>query len=107
MSKAAKATEGRSGQLLQAADGDVLHFLSRTLRANFLDAEPQDVLEKLQNLMIALEQQESALSHWPDSPNKSRICTALANSRSAISRIVDDLNVAARNQPHARAVNAL
>ncbi len=107
MSKAVNAIEDHGTLLSRAVDLDVLRFLSRTLQAHFLDAKPQEVLAKLQNLMIALEQQESTLSHWPESPSKSRICTALANARSAVSRIVDDLNVAARNQPDARAVNAL
>jgi hypothetical protein len=107
MSKAVNAIEDHGTLLSRAIDHDVLRFLSRTLQAHFLDAKPQEVLAKLRNLMIALEQQESTLSHWPESPSKSRICTALANARSAVSRIVDDLNVAARNQPDARAVNAL
>ena len=81
MSKAANAIEDHSAPYRGAADNDVLRFLSRTLQAHFLDAKPQDVLAKLQNLMVALEQQESTLSGWPDSPSKNRICTALATAQ--------------------------
>ena len=50
MSKPAKTPDvarvaaeiSRDGQ-----DGDVLHFLTRTLQAHILDAEPTDVLAKL------------------------------------------------------------
>jgi hypothetical protein len=107
MSKAVNAIEDYSAPSSRTADNDVLHFLSRTLQAHFLDARPQDVLAKLQNLMVALEQQESTLSGWPDSPSKNRICTALATARSAVSRIVEDLSTAARQQPDHRAANAL
>ena len=107
MSKAANAIENHSVSPARTGDNDVLHFLSRTLQAHFLDARPQEVLTKLQNLMIALEQQESTLSGWPDSPSKNRICTALATARSAVSRIVEDLSTAARQQPDHRAARAL
>src|SRR5579863_9632695 len=107
MSKAVNAIEADNASPMPAADNDVLRFLSRTLQAHFLDATPQDVLTKLQNLMIALEQQESTLSGWPDSPSKNRICTALATARSAVSRIVEDLSTAARQQPDHRAARAL
>lgn len=107
MSKAAKAIADHDAALSHGADREVLRFLSRTLQAHLYDAKPQDVLAKLQNLMAALEQQESTLSQWPDSPSKSRICTALANARNAVSRIVDDRNAAVRNQPDTRAVNTL
>jgi hypothetical protein len=103
MSQAAKATEGRSAQLSRAADSDVLQFPSRTLRSNFLDAEPQGVLEKLQSLHIALEQQENTLSDWPDSPSKERICAALAKARNAVSQIVEDLGTAAQMPSDSRA----
>jgi len=107
MSKAANATESHGAPLSQAVDNDVLRFLSRTLQAHFLDARPHDVLAKLQNLMTALEQQESTLSNWPDSPSKSRICTALAKAKNAVSRIVEDLSAAAQKQPDSGTANAL
>jgi hypothetical protein len=106
MSQAVKAAEGRGAQLLRAADSDVSHFLSRTLRANFLDAEPQDVLEKLRNLHIALERQENTLSDWPDSPSKERICEAPAKARNAVSQIVEDLGAAAQMPSDSRAAKA-
>ncbi|HUI15267.1 MAG TPA: hypothetical protein VL048_17555 [Xanthobacteraceae bacterium] len=107
MPKAANAIENHNTPSARAADNDVLGFLSRTLQAHFLDAKPQDVLTKLQNLEIALEQQESTLSAWPDSPSKSRICKALAKARNAVSQIVEDLSMAARNEPERRAANSL
>jgi hypothetical protein len=107
MSKAAKPIEDRGAQLLRAADTDVLHFLSRTLQSHFLDARPQDVLDKLQNLHTALEEQENTLSEWPDSPSKERICAALAKARNAISQIVEDLGSAARIPSDARATKAV
>jgi len=107
MLKAVKASEDHSASLSQTADNDVLRFLSRTLQAHVLDANPQDVLEKLQNLIIALEQQESTLSDWPDSSSKDRICAALVKARSAVSQIVEDLNTAARNRPATGALTAI
>ena len=71
-------------------DGDVLHFLTRTLQAHLLDAEPRDVLAKLQNLQDALAQQEHTLADWPDSPSKDRICEALAKAKSQVAQIVED-----------------
>lgn len=91
MSTAAKASTDHRDALSQAAEGDILHFLSRTLQAHSLDGEPQGALEKLQTLMIALQQQESTLANWPDSPSKTRMCAALAKARSTVSKIVEDL----------------
>ena len=55
---------------------------------------------------IALDQQESTLSDWPDSPSKDRICAALAKARNAVSQIVEDLGAAARMQSDTRAAKA-
>jgi len=71
-------------------DGDVLHFLTRTLQAHILDADPAAVLAKLQNLKVALAQQEGTLADWPDSPSKERICAALAKAKRLVAQIVDD-----------------
>jgi hypothetical protein len=95
MSKAAKPTDGRDAPSLGAADQDVLHFLTRTLKAHTLDAEPQNVLAKLQNLKRALDQQETTLSNWPDSPSKDRICAALAKAKNVVAQIVDEFSVTA------------
>ena len=107
MSKAAKSIEDRGATFAQTADNDVLRFLSRTLQAHVLDANPQDVLDKLQNLMVALEAQQSTLSDWPDSSSKVRICAALAKARNAVSQIVEDLGAAAQNRPDHRTVGAM
>ncbi|MFZ3359215.1 MAG: hypothetical protein WCA56_07060 [Xanthobacteraceae bacterium] len=107
MPKTANAAAAINGHLSRAADGDVLHFLTRTLQAHILDAEPQNVLEKLQNLQSALEQQEVTLSDWPDSASKDRICTALAKARNAVSQLVNDLGAAAQKPLVARAAKAL
>jgi hypothetical protein len=90
MSNTAKLTDIGEAPLSRAADQDVLHFLSRTLQAHILDAEPRDVLAKLQNLKRALDQQEVTLSDWPDSPSKDRICAALAKAKNVVAQIVDD-----------------
>jgi hypothetical protein len=95
MSKTAKITDIGGVPLSSAADQDVLHFLRRTLQAHTLDAEPREVLAKLQNLKQALDQQEATLSDWPDSPSKDRICAALAKARSVVARIVDEFGAAA------------
>ena len=107
MSKAAKDIEAPSGPLSRIADDDVVHFLTRTLQAHILDAEPQDVVEKLQSLLTALEQQEITLLDWPDSPSKNRICTALVKARTAVSQIVDDLGTAARRPSNGRAAKVM
>jgi hypothetical protein len=107
MSHAVKAIKDHIAPLVHAADNDVLHFLSRTLQAHILDTDSQGVLGKLQNLMIALEQQESTLSDWPDSSSKDRICAALAKARSAVSQIVEDIGGAAQNRPDRRAAGTM
>lgn len=91
MTKAAKASEIARvpHRKSQAADGEVLHFLTRTLQAHLLDAEPRDVLAKLQQLQKALAQQERTLADWPDSPSKVRICAALAKAKRLVGQIVD------------------
>jgi hypothetical protein len=73
----------------KAAESDVLHFLTRTLQAHCLDAQPQDVLEKLQNLQKALDQQQATLLNWPDSPSRDRICEALTKAKTVVAQIVD------------------
>ena len=93
MSKAAVTSDSgrvRVGNSEQG-EGDVLHFLTRTLQAHFLDAEPQYMLAKLQNLKSALDQQEITLADWPNSPSKDRICEALARAKTLVARIVDNL----------------
>lgn len=88
MSEAIKADQDEAAH---GAEGDVLHFLSRTLQAHILDSGPKGALEKLQNLMLALEQQEKTLSSWPDSASKARMCAALAKAMDTVSKLVDDL----------------
>jgi len=91
----------------KAADGDVLHFLTRTLQAHFLDSEPQDMLAKLQNLKDALDRQEATLAAWPDSPSKERICTALAKARTLVAEIVDQFANTAQKQSDVRVIDAI
>lgn len=74
----------------RTAESDVLHFLTRTLQAHYLDGEPTTILTKLKNLKVALYQQELTLSHWPDSPSKDRMCEALAKARNLVTQIVDE-----------------
>ena len=81
-----------------SADGDVLHFLTRTLKAHFLDSEPDEMLIKLQNLKEALDRQETTLASWPDSPSKQRICAALARARNLVIQIVDRFASTAQTQ---------
>jgi hypothetical protein len=91
----------------KAADGDVLHFLTRTLQAHFLDSEPQDMLAKLKNLKNALDRQEATLAAWPDSPSKERICTALTKARALVAEIVDQFANAAQTQSDLRVFDAI
>jgi hypothetical protein len=92
MSKAASTVDIARAPVQKSQDGDVLHFLTRTLQAHFLDAEPQDVLAKLQHLQRALAQQERTLAAWPDSASKDRICAALAKAKRLVAQIIDDFN---------------
>jgi hypothetical protein len=94
MSNAAKLSDSGDAPLSETADHDVLHFLTRTLQAHTLDAEPRDVLAKLENLKRALDQQEATLSAWPDSASKDRICAALAKAKNVVAQIVDEYRVA-------------
>jgi hypothetical protein len=103
MSKAAKTTDIGRVVLPGAAEGDVLHFLTRTLQAHFLEAEPQDVLAKLQNLKGALDQQEVTLLDWPDSASKDRICEALAKAKILVGQIVDEFATTAEKHSPAAA----
>jgi hypothetical protein len=101
MSKTARTTDIGPAPLPRTtrpitADGDVLHFLTRTLQAHCLDAQPQDVLEKLQNLQKALDQQQVTLLNWPDSPSKDRICEALTKAKNVIAQIVDEFATTAK-----------
>jgi len=105
MSKTAKLSDIGEAPLSSGADQDVLHFLSGTLQAHILDAEPQDVLTKLQNLKRALDQQEVTLSDWPDSASKGRICAALAKAKNFVAQIVDDF--AATAEKPARGAKAM
>jgi hypothetical protein len=89
MPQAVKKT-GISDLLPGADDGDVLHFLTRTLQAHLLDAEPRDVLAKLRNLKAALDRQEATLLEWPDSTSKNRICEALAKAKRLVAQILDE-----------------
>ena len=102
MPKAAKTINFGCTALPGAANGDVLHFLTRTLQAHILDAAPQDVLAKLQNLKSALNQQETTLSDWPDSPSKERICAALAKANRLVAQLVDKFGAAAADETAAR-----
>ncbi len=97
MSKSAKKNDIGGAILAKAGDHDVLHFLKRTLQAHTLDAKPADVLAKLQNLKIALEQQEVTLAAWPASASKDRMCAALAKAKNVIAVIVEDFAIAARD----------
>jgi hypothetical protein len=93
MSHAARIGASSGARLPQAADdgdGDIVHFLTRTLQAHFLDAEPQRMLDKLQNLKSALDQQEITLADWPDSPSKGRIREALAKARNLVAEIAEN-----------------
>jgi hypothetical protein len=89
MPKSATMTRAAGAAMPDDDGGDVLHFLTHTLQAHILDGEPQDVLEKLQNLKLALDQQENTLAEWPDSPSKVRICEGLEKARSLVDKIVD------------------
>jgi hypothetical protein len=91
----------------KAADGDVLHFLTRTLQAHFLDSEPHDMLAKLQNLKDALDRQDATLAAWPDSPSKERICTALAKARALVAEIVDQFADTPQKQSNVRVIDAI
>jgi hypothetical protein len=96
MSKVAKPSGVAPARVRESDDGDVLHFLSRTLQAHVLDTEPRHVLAKLQTLKDALIQQEKTLSAWPNSPSKERICAALAKAKRQVTQIVDDFENAGR-----------
>jgi hypothetical protein len=104
MSKTARTTDIGLAPLPRTtkpktADSDVLHFLTRTLQAHCLDAQPQDVLAKLQNLQKALDQQQATLLNWPDSPSKDRICEALTKAKDVIAQIVDEFTTTAKPFP--------
>jgi hypothetical protein len=96
MSEMTKLSGVAPAHLRDSEDGDVLHFLSRTLQAHVLDAEPQHVLAKLQALKDALIQQEKTLSAWPSSPSKERICAALTKAKRRVTQIVADIEHADR-----------
>jgi hypothetical protein len=93
MSHAAKTGAFGGARLPQPADdadGDIVHFLTRTLQAHFIDGEPQRMLLKLQHLKSALDQQEITLADWPDSPSKGRIREALAKARNLVAEIAEN-----------------
>jgi hypothetical protein len=107
MSKAANLTDSGNAPSSGAADQDVLHFLTRTLQAHTLDGEPRDVLAKLQNLKRALDQQETTLADWPDSPSKDRICAALAKAKNVVAQIVNEFSVTSADRSAGRDAKAM
>ncbi|HEX4408548.1 MAG TPA: hypothetical protein VH206_07240 [Xanthobacteraceae bacterium] len=102
LSESANSVDGEriKAAVAKATEGDVLHFLSRTLQAHFLDARPEDIVEKLRNLKQALEQQEATMTRWPDSPAKERMCAALAKARKLVSQIADDVTAPTDGEEH-------
>jgi hypothetical protein len=104
MTKAAKKVEGNGAAA--AGGGDILHFLTRTLQAHTFDAQPQDVMVKLESLKTALDRQEAALSDRPESPSRERIRAALADARNLIGKIVDDLETVPPGEAGPRDIKA-
>jgi hypothetical protein len=107
MSHAAKTGAFGGARLLQPADdgdGDIVHFLTRTLQAHFIDAEPQRMLLKLQNLKTALDQQEITLADWPDSPSKGRIREALVKARNLVAEITENFGNEAAGRGNSEAI---
>lgn len=98
MTDAAKARNGEDVLAGRRGESDVLHFLTRTLQAHIIDAEPHSVLAKLRNLKKALEQQETTLSEWPESASKTRMCIALAKAKRVVTQIAEEFAVKAAAQ---------
>ena len=78
------------GRQCRTPESDVLEFLMRTLKAHCRDGDPHDIVTKLRNLKFTLDQQESMLSDWPDSPSKDRICEALVRAKTFVVQLVAD-----------------
>jgi hypothetical protein len=70
------------------------------------DIDLADILAKLQSLNDTLDQQETALSNWPDSPGKDSVAEAIKLARDLAARIARDFGEAANSDAPALGATA-
>ena len=92
MSQAVRTTgsDGASSQTPQP--NDLLCFLARTLQFHSGESERDNAFEKLKRLKNALDQQETTLLSWPESPSKNRIRETLAKARKLVAEVVEEFS---------------
>jgi hypothetical protein len=96
MTRTAKRSDVGRKPIRRLSDSEILLFVSRTLQPRLDDAGAPNVFAKLQRLKDALRLQETSLLDVPDCVGKERLRDTLADARSLIAEIVDDLAGASR-----------
>jgi hypothetical protein len=96
MARTAKKSELGREPFRRLSDSEILLFVTRTLQPQLDDADALNVFANLQSLKDTLRQQEMTLADWPDCAGKDRMRDALANAKTLVAQIIDDLAGAAR-----------
>jgi hypothetical protein len=99
MSAPAQTADTNCKTVTDRSESDALRQLTRTLQFHLADEESQSVFARLQTLKNALDQQETTLLGWPDSPSRDRICKKLGDARNMVVKMIDDYSNAARKHP--------
>jgi hypothetical protein len=93
MAKAQTAAKRSDASLANASAEKIVTIPARGSRRAGIDIA--DMLAKLQSLNDTLDQQESALSSWPDSPGKDSVAEAIRLARDLAAKIARDFGDAA------------
>jgi hypothetical protein len=95
MSKAAKTADTGREPFHRLSDSEILLFVTRTLQPHCPDADAPDLFAKLQKLKDLLDRQENTLLDCPHSSSTDRLHDGLANAKTLLAQIFDDLASAA------------
>jgi len=106
MSKPARTTALSRAPIHRLSDSEILLFVSRTLQPQFDSPDAPPVFAKLQNLKDMLDRQEAILPDLPDSAGKDRIADSLADAKTLLAQITDDLTGAAKTPSTAPATKS-
>jgi hypothetical protein len=98
MSPTAKMNAPGRAPFHRLSDGEILLLVSRTLQPQIDDAGAPSVAARLQSLRDLLDRQQAALPELPDCAAKRRIGDALADAKSLVAQIADDLAGAAKQE---------
>jgi hypothetical protein len=103
MSKPARTTALSRAPIHRLSDSEILLFVSRTLQPQFDSTDAPAVFAKLQNLKDLLDRQEAILPDLPDGAGRDRVADNLADAKTLLAQITDDLTSAAKTAAAAAA----